>query len=263
MDHAIDDIEFLARSENRVTILAALRDGAATRRELQDCLEMDRVTLGRILGEFDERGWVAVGDECSITVLGRLVAEKFGEFRSFMGAVRELRPLVGVEPIEDPSFPAGRLTTATITTAGDGDPYAPVRRFMDLLRESDRLDGYDTTTIAPMYVEEIREEILGGMTTEVIYRPSVADQLVTDYREDVARTTASGHLELWVTEDLPCGLAIFDDRVAIGAYDESTGMLDVLVDTDDPAIREWAVESFSIHRGQAVPLTEWLEEPLS
>jgi len=96
---------------------------------------------------------------------------------------------------------------------------------MKCVRDSDSLSGYDTTTIAPIYVEEIREEILGGMTTGIVYRPSVIDQIVSDYGEAVAGAVESSHLTLWVAEELPCGLAIFDDRVALGAYDDETGML--------------------------------------
>lgn len=263
MDDAMDDVEFLARSPNRVAVLDALNEEPIDRRQLQERLDVDRVTLGRILGECEQRGWVTVDDACSLTVVGRLVADEFADFRRFLAATRDLRSLVGVEPVEDPSFPADRLTAATITTAADGDPYAPIRRFMDLLAASDTLRGYDTTTIAPMYVEDIREEILDGMRTEVVYRPSVIAQIVGDYREAVAEAVDAGLLSLWVADDLSCGLAIFDDRVAIGAYAADTGTLDVFVDTDDEAIREWAIDGFQTTRDAAVPLTDWLEEPLS
>ena len=262
MADPIDDVEFLTRSENRVALIEALREGPASKPALQERLGMDRVTLSRILGEFEDRCWATGDDEWSLTVVGRLVADEFGEFRACMRSTRALRPLIGIAPIEDPDFPSDRLHAATITSAADGDPYAPIRRFMELLQDSDSLSGYDTTTIAPMYVDEIREEILDGMATAVIYRPSVVEQILDDYREDAAAAIESGHLTLWVADDLPCGLAIFDDRVAIGAYDNETGMLDVLVDTDDEAIREWARDSFETNLQSAVHLSDWLDEPL-
>ncbi|MCU4800523.1 hypothetical protein OB920_09090 [Halobacteria archaeon HArc-gm2] len=263
MTDAVDDVEFLARSENRVAVLDSLREGPATRAALQDRLGIDRVTLGRILASFEDREWVGTdGERYATTFLGDLVADRFGGFRSFVATARDLRALVGTVPLAELGFPVDRLADATVTTAGEGDPYAPVRQFMECVRDSDSLSGYDTTTIAPIYVDEIREEILGGMTTEIVYRPPVIDQIVSDYREAVAGAVESGHLTLWVAEDLPCGLAIFDDRVGIGAYDDETGMLEVFVESDDPAIREWATESFATVRESATSLSAWLDGPL-
>lgn len=263
MTDAIDDVEFLARSQNRIAVLDSLRQEGATRATLQDRLDLDRVTLGRILTAFEDREWVETdGDEYVTTFLGVLVADRFDAFRSFMATARDLRALVGAVPLDSLGFPVDRLADATVTTAGEGDPYAPVRRFMECVRDSESLSGYDTTTIAPIYVEEIREEILGGMTTEIVYLPPVIDQIVSDYREAVGGAVESGHLTLWVADDLPCGLAIFDDRVAVGAYDDETGMLAVLVETGDPDVREWALESFESVREDATSLSEWLDGPL-
>lgn len=263
MTDAVDDVEFLVRSGNRIAVLDALRDGPVTRAALQDDLDLDRVTLGRILTAFEERSWVVVdADEYATTFLGDLVAGRFGAFREFMATARDLRGLVGAVPAGTFDFPLERLGDATVTTAAEGDPYAPVRRFMECLRDSDSLRGYDTTTIAPIYVDEIREEILGGMITEIVYRPSVVDQIASDYRSAAAEAVESGHLTLWVADDLPCGLAIFDDRVAIGAYNAETGMLELLVESDDPAVREWAVGSYHEVRDRATSLPEWLDERL-
>jgi|AntDeeMinimDraft_5_1070356.scaffolds.fasta_scaffold00482_4 predicted transcriptional regulator len=263
MPDPTDDVEFLARSENRVVVLDSLREGSATRPALQDRLGIDRVTLGRILAAFEDREWVGTdGESYATTFLGDIVADRFDEFRSFVATARDLRALVGTVPLDELGFPVDRLADATVTTADEGDPYAPVRRFMKCVRDSDSLSGYDTTTIAPIYVEEIREEILGGMTTGIVYRPSVIDQIVSDYGEAVAGAVESGHLTLWVAEELPCGLAIFDDRVALGAYDDETGMLAVFVESDDPAVREWAMDSFDAYRDEAVSLDEWLEDSL-
>ena len=257
-----DDIEFLVRSKNRIAVLDALIDEAATRPQLRARLGVERVTLGRILQDLEDRRWVtAENDTYQATFLGTMIAEEFLEFRSFMAFARELREFVRHLPDAPLGFPVERLRGSTITTGSEGDPYRPVRRFMDLLRNTDTLRGYDTTTIAPLYVEEIREEILGGMRTTIVYRPPVIEQIVTDHREAVAEANETGHLSLHVAEDLPFGLAIFDDRVGIGAYDES-GVLRAFVDTDDPAVREWAIDSYESHLEAATPLDDWIDDPL-
>ena len=59
---ALEEIEFLARSHNRVRVLDALTDGPLGRYELEDATGVARATLGRILDDFAERGWVTEAD---------------------------------------------------------------------------------------------------------------------------------------------------------------------------------------------------------
>lgn len=60
-----------------------------------------------------------------------------------------------------------------------------------------------------------------------------------------------GQLTLSTHEDLPFGLAIFDDRIGLGGYDPDSGMLRVFVDTDDPDAREWALQRYERYREAA------------
>ncbi|MFC5972162.1 helix-turn-helix transcriptional regulator [Halomarina salina] len=261
MSSPLSDLEFLARSENRVAVLAALREGAATRRDLRETLDVERVTLGRILADFEERSWAVDADGTyRLTVVGEIVADTLAEAVDAIESARTLEPLVGLLPFEEFDVEPTRFQGATVTEATVGDPYRPVRRFMELLDGSSSLRGYDTTTIAPLYVDDVRENVLGGMTTDVVYLPTVAEQLVEDYRDAVAAAVEAGHLRLRVDDSLPFGLAVFDDRVGVGVYDDANGMLSVFVDTDDPAVREWAVESFATHWSRATPLDAWAAE---
>lgn len=69
-------------------------------------------------------------------------------------------------------------------------------------------------------------------------------------REAVER----GHLRLRTREALPYGLAVFDDRVGIGGYDDRTGAMEVFVDTDSPIDREWAERVYRSVRADSEPL---------
>ena len=261
MSSPLSDLEFLARSENRVAVLTALREGAATRPDLQETLDVERVTLGRVLADFEERSWATDDDGTyRLTVVGEIVADTLAEAVDAVESARALEPLVGLLPLDEVDVEPSRLQGATVTEATAGDPYRPVRRFMELLDGSSSLRGYDTTTVAPLYVDDIRENILDGMATEVVYLPTVAEQLVADYRDAVAAAVDAGHLRLRVDDSLPFGLAVFDDRVGIGVYDDANGMLSVFVDTADPVVREWAVESFAARWSRATPLDAWVAE---
>lgn len=58
MGTPLDDVEYLARSANRVRVLETLAKGPHDRTDLQEKTGAARATLGRILGEFEERGWI-------------------------------------------------------------------------------------------------------------------------------------------------------------------------------------------------------------
>ncbi len=84
------------------------------------------------------------------------------------------------------------LTVATITTQAVGDPCRPLRRFVSLLQDSGTLRGFDTTSIAPMYAHEIRASIFDGMQTEIVYLPTVVDQILSDHSEEIDDAIGSG-----------------------------------------------------------------------
>lgn len=241
----------------RADALALLSDAPRTRAELMRELDVSRTTIHRTIRTLEDAVLVEqVNDSFRLTPLGCTVAEDVTAYRRSLQAANHLQPLL--ETLGDR---AGELATehfadANVAVMEPTNPYKPVVRFIECLRESDTIRGFDTTSIAPIFVAEIREEILGGMEVDVVYLPSVIDDIMDTYPEEVKKTVASGNLRLSTHEELPFGLAIFDDRVGIGGYDEETGMLCVYVDTDDPGAREWALVEYERYRSEATPATD-------
>ncbi|QIB76470.1 hypothetical protein G3I44_11015 [Halogeometricum borinquense] len=64
-----------------------------------------------------------------------------------------------------------------------------------------------------------------------------------------------GHLQLRTREALPYGLAIFDERVGVGGYDDETGALRVFVDTDTDGARRWAEGVYEMYRQASEPVS--------
>jgi len=54
----LDDIEFLARSDHRVTALDALATRPQSRTDLRELTGVSRSTVGRTLREFEARRWI-------------------------------------------------------------------------------------------------------------------------------------------------------------------------------------------------------------
>ncbi|MFC7202989.1 helix-turn-helix transcriptional regulator [Haloferax namakaokahaiae] len=235
----------------RADALAALTDGPMERSELMSSLDVSRTTIHRIVrGLEGHELLVEEGGELKLSTLGHTVAEEVSGYRRRVTMARRLRPFLETLSDHSTDFDIGLFHNATITESKPTNPYGPVARFMELLRDSETLRGFDTTTIAPIYVEDIRDEILGGMETDIVYLSAVVREIFEAYPEAVTEAVESGKLVLSTHDELPFGLAIFDDRVGIGGYDD-TGLLSVFVDTDSPAAREWAFELYERYRAEA------------
>jgi predicted transcriptional regulator len=126
---------------------------------------------------------------------------------------------------------------------------------MTLLRSSETLRVFDTSRVDPIFADEIRDQIRGGMDTDAIYPPAVAEDITSTYPDAIEPLLESGQLTLSTHGALPFGLAIFDDRIGLGGYDPDSGLLSAFVDTDDPGARAWALALFDRYEGSAEPVT--------
>jgi predicted transcriptional regulator len=239
----------------RADALSVLRDGAVDRIGLMTELDVSRTTVHRIVRGLESKGLlVQDGGEFSLTTLGRTVADEVAVYRRRVNAAGRLQPFLETVDESSPSIDVELFEGASVTVTESTNPYAPVARFMELLRDSETVHGFDTTTIAPIYVEDIRNEILGGMETDIVYLSAVVEEMVDTYPEEIAAAVEAGHLTLSTHDDLPFGLAIFDDRIGLGGYDDETGMLRAFVDTDAPDARRWALDLYERYREEAEPM---------
>ena len=247
----LDDIEFLARSEHRVTALAALARRPQSRADLLAMTGVSQSTIGRTLRAFEERHWIRRdGQHYEATQLGAFVAEGIRELIDRCQTERSLRDVWQWLPSETSGFTIEMLSDTVVTVAEADDPYRPVNRFMSLLRETDefRFVGFHLALLEPCR-DELCQRISNGMRTEIIDPPSVIDHIRTAYPEQFATALESGNLTVRVHDDLPpYGVGVFDDRVAVAGYDPDSGTVTVLIDTDAPAAREWAESIYTAHR---------------
>lgn len=238
----------------RADALATLREGPLERSELMSELDVSRTTIHRIVRGLESRKLLTQdGSKFRLTSFGQTVADEVTSYRRRVTAAQRLQPFLETLTNQSVDVDVGLFEEAVLTETKPTNPYAPVARFMELLRESETLYGFDTTTIAPIYVEDIRSEIFGGMETDVVYLSAVVDEMFDAYPEAIASAVESGQLTLSTHDELPFGLAIFDDRVGLGGYDE-TGMLSAFVDTDAQEAREWAETLYRQYRDEAEDL---------
>lgn len=251
------DSDVLIDLIRRAPLLETLRESPADRAEIQDRLGISRATCHRHTRLLEDMGAIErVDGRFRLTPSGDLLADALARFDREASAALDLAPVleaVGAAPVAvDPGAFAG----ATVTSAERGDPYSPVARFVEIVRESETLRGLDAAVVAPLYVDEIQQRIVAGMWTEDVERPEVVENVLADYPERCMEACASGHLTVLLQDDLPFGLLLFDDRVGIGVAEPDGGPLRVFVDTDDPAVREWAEAVYEAYRSGATELEE-------
>ncbi len=248
---ALDTAAFITLVR-RAPALAALREQPLDRRDLEECLGVSKPTVHRLTRTLGEMGLVERSNGIFVlTGLGEAVADVVVEFTQSVETAYRLAPLMETFRSQYPTFDVTGFADATVTTAGPGDPYRPMRRYYSLVEETETLYGFDTTTLSPEYIDTVHQQIRDGMETELIYPPAVITQFLSVHPEWMAESVENGHLVLRVHPNLPHGLAIFDDRVAIASYCETTGALRTFIDTDTSAAREWAERVYESYWSEA------------
>jgi predicted transcriptional regulator len=258
MESALEEIEFLALSSNRVTALRLLAERPRTRRELVESTDASQPTLGRILADFEERAWIERdGSTYRATVTGRLVSQGFDDLVEILAADAELRPIVRWLPDEAITFDLTHLTDATIVTPSRVRPNAPVKRALDIVGDASRV-RIVSYAFNEQSLEVIAERTAAGdQTFEGVFSTSAIGALA-DESQLRARLrellTADGASIRITDEPVPVAMTLADGVVQLFLRDDS-GVLRAAVDVDEPAVSRWATDLFERYWDAAEPLS--------
>jgi|GEM_PF-128072 len=254
VDHRVDRDE-LGDVVRHGPVLEALLDGPLDRGEIEDRLDVSRATSHRFVRWLEGQGYAEkVDGRYRLTGRGEAVAEEVLRFEANVRTADRLAPLLDAVCRDHREFVVEPFVDATVTVADPTDPYGPVERFLSLVRESETFRGFNTTHMAPLVLGEFHDQVFSGTDSEIVYLPDVAATLFETHPERAREAVERGHLTLRTRDGLPYGLALFDDRVGIGGYDESTGQMQVFVDTGSPIAREWAERVYRSVRADSRPL---------
>ncbi|NHN57571.1 MULTISPECIES: winged helix-turn-helix domain-containing protein [Halorussus] len=257
MESALEEIEFLALSANRVEVLRLLADDRRTRSELAAATGASQATLGRILGDFEDRSWIRrEGGEYAATATGRLVAEGFTDLLDILETEGELRGIVRYLPTHAMDFDLRRLADATITVPNQTRPNAPVQRVLDLLGDADEIRIF-SHAFNGQSLARVRERVTAGEGRfRGVFSKSAIGALADDsgLRGQLTSLLDADGAELRVREEgIPLAVTVADDAVHLLLRDEN-GVLQASVDTDDRAVRSWAQDTFDHYWRTATPL---------
>ena len=247
-------------------VLAELKTGALERKELEERLDVSRATSHRYVRTLEEYSIVTKENgRYALTDLGDELADAVAMYETTVGARLRLAPMVAALQSVNPPIEIEAFIDATVTDAKHGDPFAPLTRFITLVKQTDLLRGINTSRIAPTYMDEFRGRILAGMQMEQIEDPEIAEDVMERYPEKCVQVCVSGNLKIWIRElndSFPLGLVLFDDSVGIGLFESKKGTLTTFIDTDERAAIEWANDVFSNYQAESVELTNFTKQGL-
>lgn len=236
-------------------LLRALLAEPLDRRDLESALAVSKATSHRFVRWLEAEGYgERVDDRYQLTGLGETVAYGVCKFEAYLRTARRLDPLFEYICEDHDEFVVEPFTDATVTVATPGDPYAPVVRFQKLLRESERFRGFNTTHMIPPGLDATTDRLLENRSVELIYRPDTVETLRENREGTLDDAIEEGNVAIRTRDALPYGLALFDDRIGVGGYDQETGTMRVFVDTDTAIAREWATHVFEGIRADSEPL---------
>ena len=261
MASPIEEIEFISSSKHRVGVLESLAERGYDRADLQSLTGAHASTIGRVLGDFEERRWIErTGPTYELTPLGEYVAERFEELRGAMATEGKLRDVWQWLPREMEGFSVELFADAVVSYPDAGYPYEPVDRVVQLVEASDSVYALGATVFKSVANEAFCRAVEDGTAIEVVYPPDVLAATVAWNPDRFEEVATAGHSTILVHDDLPdmerCGIDIFDDRVGICCHDTETRALRAWVDTDAPEARDWARSVFERYRDEARPVDE-------
>lgn len=251
MESALEEIEFLARSPNRVTVLDALTEGPIGRYDLEETTGVTRATLGRILDDFEERGWVLEDDRQYVTTqLGAYVSRAFTDLLDRFEPVPALNKVVEWFPEKGFEFDLGCLAGAEIVRPSRSDALAPTNHIARRLQNADRV-RLITYSVLPDVMEVCwRGTVNGPLELESVLDQGAIDSFAAnpqmmDYAQGMFET---GQAEVvWYEGDIPSTVFIIDDVVLL-CLSGGEGAPHAVIETDDETVREWAESTIDAYR---------------
>lgn len=258
---ALEDVDFLARSEHRVAVLGRLAGGPQTRRELHERTGISQPTLGRIFGDFEDRHWVErSGHEYALTPCGELVWEAFGDLLDTVETVQRLDGVAEHLPADELGLDLRALADATVTTPSEGNALAHVTRLEELWYGSSRgrvvIDmvppgsPIDNRNRADWF--EAGDQHYEAINTAEMLDPVLADpEIAAMFRVGLS----SPRMRIYRYEgEIPLVFGMAGGTAFLAPKDRS-GMPVALVESTDERVLSWVDEQWETYRVQSTELT--------
>lgn len=260
----LEEVEFLARSPNRIDVLDALTDGPRERYDLEESTGVSRATLGRILEDFEERGWVVEDDRrYEATQLGAYVAREFTDLLARFGPVPALNEVARWFPDEGFEFSLRCLADAEVVRPTRNNALAPTTSIASRLRNADRARILAYTVIPAATEACHRGTVEGDLEFEGVFAAGALDAVEEDPHlvEQTREILETGRAEVYFYPgDVDSTVIVADDLVLL-CLSGGEGAPRAVIETENGTVRSWAESRFESYRDEAEPLEPSLFAP--
>jgi predicted transcriptional regulator len=254
----LDDVEYLASSDNRVEVLEALAVEPLTRTALHERTGISQPTLGRVLEGFEERCWIRkVGREYRITRLGSLLTEEFGRLLGTVETIQRLAVLGPRLPTDQMNFDFREFRDATVTLPRPPDVFAHIRRVEELVQGASTV----RTLTGNMYLDAIpkqRDLVLGREQIQEVIISGAAFDVALSYPTTVAtmrEVLASENMAVYRYDgEVTFSLGLMDDVAVIVPYDDHSAPC-ALIETTNETVRAWVTATLDEFRERSNRVT--------
>jgi len=252
-----DAIRYFPWSEKRSDIYDVLLDGTCDLRDIKARTGLPRTTIRDNLGKMESLGWIDTDTSGTYrpTPSGRAAYESFEQYRDSIRVVNRFELLFEYVDPGVLDFELHLLLEAEMVKATEKQPLAPSTRLATLGAEADHLRGF-LATVEPSKLVGNSDRIASGeLTYELVANPRALRRLENVYGVPSASGPGQNHIHIF-REEFPFGLAVFDDEVVtLYGYDHTEGTT-VLVESPNPDLIEWGLDTFQSFRQRATPVSQ-------
>lgn len=253
---ALEDIAYLAKSANRLRLLDTLASGSYSRRELDERTGIARTTIGRIVNEFEERGWVVrtPDGKYTTTPVGEQVVAEFTPLVESMGAIRKLGNLVSWLQMGEQSISLRHLRNATVRRPEHDDPMEIIDFFVNLIRDASEFYTLNHLAPAVAFTEIMRDRLVADqLTATCVLTGELVDYIHErpDRRERWRECIAAGADVYRYDGEVPCNLLILGEKGFIAKSQAEYGEQYTMIESGHSAVRSWALGVIEKHKADS------------
>lgn len=259
VETTLEPLEYLARSPNRIAVLATIDDDSPTRTELKQTTSVSRVTLSRILSNFEDRDWIVrTNGGYETTPQGSYLAAELTQLLANIEALDQLDDALEWLPTDTFSFELTCLLDATVTTSTWEDHTAQIREVAEIVRHADRITGTASSVSRPVLQAVWEATVKSDATFEGIFDSTARRILAADSElcDRFLEINAAERTDLFLYEgdrEPVIMVMVCDETVLLCGHDENGPPPGTLKSTDE-RVRSWARSYAEEIRAESSPI---------
>lgn len=259
MSEPFADLSFLMGSKNRKRVLEAIADKPHTQEELVESVGTSEVTIGRILDDFLERGWVERRNGRYVaSIFGTAVSSDMVSLERTVSVAQQYSAVSTYFSRSELDFDPRLLAEAEMGRSPSDSAFEHVDYWAQLFRATDYFRGITTQfplTLAEVFIELLRADEIDIST---VLAGDLVDRLSAEAeKRDVLQEMIAQGAELYRHDggDWDFAIGLYDaDKMSIAGFDDF-GTPKVKIVSTAPPLRDWAESKVQGYRERSVLIT--------